>query len=934
MKSAKLIIPALALLLGSTAMVGCVQNNTPSHKEVKVTSINIRGNKNTVYLSERQTLQLEAIVNPDNATNKSVTWASNNLAVAEVDSAGLVTFKATGTVKVTCTSVENSSIKAEVTMVVKEDISQDMVFSSLLEPVLMDTYGARTDSLDKVESIQTNKNPNRASYYENEEGGADSYKVGNQNAFKFNVRGSFIDPAHPEADPKEYSNPKLVVKFFEYNESTHAYDELSEAAAAEVVSVSADLKSFTFRNNVKGNYKVKVDADRTYYQVSEHLQPLEFAFEVVDGYNVYTAKELSVYDNSVKFDGTGGSYWDSIKAAEGLSNVNAKGIVLQADITIRDSDLPAEYFISEAAVKQYAQNDPSDLEKFVEFYQTYDPTFNADKAKAVLTGSLYDRVCVYDRNTTEDTNFNFEGNYFKVDASNITQVHAFWSKIGRPLEQGDKPGAEVSQEGGTQGSHADLFGINWSSDNSSPYDQVGWDNCSGGKVNFKNTTFIGNGERSDDNKYIGGLINFKGEGTEFTFSNILTSKTFVTFMSNDRGPGECAEGKEPFETVMTIDRCKGFDSYNSLVYIWGSRHNTVSNSFMTGAGGGIFLMDEAGANSLEGSHRVPEVDCYNVYFENKVTGQEPWFVDHNAQSYVQQFIKLGSKDAYKIVQEDPGYLGWIGKNAKDTNGKTYVSKDSDNMSYVNLIALDICADSFNNNDKRALRGHFAIHNGTEEYNLDMNKLEADPTQPQNVLAGFKYQLASEAMGMIIETQKGAGVVTQSDLSDGVIFADMAALMEDATFAATCEALDESLDGFKNIMAGQLGSMRFLESYSTTNPANLDPNSETYIATVFTPLVQGIILDKVKDGVVDYLVDHGYTEQQAREYIETDEGKAMVNQRYAQAWSAAEQGVGILQGMIADKALAVRQSICSNDYIGFYLKPGLGVNYIGMVFGME
>ncbi len=933
MKSAKLIIPALALLLGSTAMVGCVQNNTPAKKETKVTNVAIRGYKNTVYLHDTPTLQLQAVVTPTEATNKNVRWSSGNVDVAEVSQTGLVTFKTTGQAKIICTSVEDESIKAEVTMTVKEDISQDMTLVSLVEPALMDSYGARTAKLDKIENIQTNKNPNRTTYYENEEGEADSYKVGNQNAFNFNVKATFVDPARPDADPVTYDGPKLVVKFSKYNETTHEYEELTDAAAAELVTVANDLKSFTFKNNVKGLFEVKVDADKTYYRVDEHVEPVSFKFEVVDGFNVYTAKQLSAFDNSVKFNDSTKSYWDDIKASEGLTDVDAKGIVLQADLTITNSDLPSEFFVTEAAVNQYATNAHSDLEAYVNFYKTYDPSFDEAKAKAQLTGSLYDCVSVFTRNTTEDTHFNFEGNYFKVDASTISQVRAFWSQIGRPLEQGDMPGAQVSKEGGTEGSHAELFGINWSSDNSTPADLITWSKCSGGEVNFKNTTFIGNGERSDDNKYIGGLINFKGEGTDFSFTNVLSSKTFITFMSNVRGENEHDEGQERVETRMTVDRCKNFDSYNSLVYIWGSQHNLIKNSFMTGAGGGIFLMDEPGANSDKETsvHYKPEVDCQNVYFENKVTGTEPWFSDHNASSYVQTFIKLGSKDAYKTSEQDPGYLGWIGRNAKESEGKTYVSKDSKEMSYVNLIALDICADAFKDNDKRALGGRFTINNGPTAYSLGMSKLD-DPT---NILAQFKQGLVDQDMGVIVETQYGAGLVTKADLSDGAIVANMAALMEDQEFSATCDALDQVLDGFKNIMAEQLGQMTMLESYSTSNQVNLDPNSPKYISTVFTPLVQSIIRQKVVEGVVENLMENqGMTKEQAEAYVQTPDGQTIVDNQYAQAWGAAEQGVATLQSKIAERAINVRKSIASGDYMGMYLKPGKSVNYIGMVMGLE
>ena len=71
-------------------------------KEVAVTSVTLNQAKG--YLENGSTLALEATVKPDNATNKTVTWASSNTAVATVSSTGQVTAKGNGTTQITATA--------------------------------------------------------------------------------------------------------------------------------------------------------------------------------------------------------------------------------------------------------------------------------------------------------------------------------------------------------------------------------------------------------------------------------------------------------------------------------------------------------------------------------------------------------------------------------------------------------------------------------------------------------------------------------------------------------------------------------------------------------------------------------------------------------------------------------------------------------------
>ena len=71
---------------------------------VSVTGVTL--DKATATLDINQTLTLVATVAPENATNKAVTWASDNTSVATVDNSGKVTAVAAGTANITVTTAD------------------------------------------------------------------------------------------------------------------------------------------------------------------------------------------------------------------------------------------------------------------------------------------------------------------------------------------------------------------------------------------------------------------------------------------------------------------------------------------------------------------------------------------------------------------------------------------------------------------------------------------------------------------------------------------------------------------------------------------------------------------------------------------------------------------------------------------------------------
>ncbi|MDD4378132.1 MAG: Ig-like domain-containing protein, partial [Eubacteriales bacterium] len=76
---------------------------------IKVESVSITGASEVAVGS---TINLEATVSPDNATNKNVAWKSSNTAVAEVSSDGTVTGVKEGAVNITATAKDGSGKSA------------------------------------------------------------------------------------------------------------------------------------------------------------------------------------------------------------------------------------------------------------------------------------------------------------------------------------------------------------------------------------------------------------------------------------------------------------------------------------------------------------------------------------------------------------------------------------------------------------------------------------------------------------------------------------------------------------------------------------------------------------------------------------------------------------------------------------------------------
>ena len=118
-------------------------------------------NQTNVTLTEEDTIQLTATITPSNANNQTVTWSSNNDAIASVSSAGLVTAKTAGTVAITVRTNDGSNISTTCSIKVK---TKPVPIENILEEGNYVTYMDGTGVPRNCMVLYGPENPNYSIY--------------------------------------------------------------------------------------------------------------------------------------------------------------------------------------------------------------------------------------------------------------------------------------------------------------------------------------------------------------------------------------------------------------------------------------------------------------------------------------------------------------------------------------------------------------------------------------------------------------------------------------------------------------------------------------------------------------------------------------------------------------------------------------------------
>ncbi len=126
---------------GTATVTATAEDNSSVFVEIPVTvsgnlvtDINISPDNETIIMEDDVTLSAEVL--PSNASDKTVTWSSSNTDIATVNSAGVVTGVAVGTVTITATANDGSDVIGTATITVEPILVTDITVSPATATVI------------------------------------------------------------------------------------------------------------------------------------------------------------------------------------------------------------------------------------------------------------------------------------------------------------------------------------------------------------------------------------------------------------------------------------------------------------------------------------------------------------------------------------------------------------------------------------------------------------------------------------------------------------------------------------------------------------------------------------------------------------------------------------------------------------------------------
>ena len=480
-----------------------------------------------------------------------------------------------------------------------------------------------------------------------------SYYVGSQNDFKFvpMITVSTEEFGEVTQDFNAFSSDiKIWVKDGgEYVELTPTVDG-KVANYANYVTVNTYTHAYDFATLANGKeFKISVAPDNAYYMdinTEDAVAPIVFEVKVIDAFNVYTANELSAFDNDagndhIQLDAITGN-WDNFKAEKNIGTAE-NGIVLHNNITVTSSSLPSSYYWTKQGGYTYAAGTQNQI---------------------TMYDYLFDTTSIYRRILTTNVPFNFVGNYFTLDAEQLPVIAS--PDVYGPGDTSETYNYGTGAVRNKDYSNSELFDVQIMSDNA----QINVFN-----VNFKGNAHISelkdNAENADNPVYAGGVIFMRtireDTDTQTQFGSInlnnVILKTFFIGLKPEIG------------TTLNVNKVKLFDScYNAIFAISRSVTN-ITNSYIQRAGGPLIMMqyneddDYNASTEPQYYYEIPVVNASNSVLESYVKGDELWFKTLHADEYFED-IK-GFNPVFNML------------------GKSFLSLEENRANKMNFVALNM-----------------------------------------------------------------------------------------------------------------------------------------------------------------------------------------------------------------------------------------------------
>ena len=599
---------------------------------------------------------------------------------------------------------EDLDIVVRTTVVVNEKNESGLEFLAFDEPSFVTIY--KTNSQKQNAYTQTGSDGAKGfSVLGNK------YVVGDDNDFIF----SPILTVDNGTTSIELENYNAVFKVYLYNTSTTSYDLLTGDDLNEYVKINPYFHSLDFTDEAVGEaFKIvvlpKMNQDSTY--------EIEFEFDVIDGYNVYNAADLSVMDN-VNFN----DVWTELKTQNNIPiNLDVNAMILHRNISIEHTDIPNSFFWQASELNPSAPD--------------YNRVLGSLKDSSGQDGRVYWHA-IKDGGT-----FRFEGNYFTLSVENLP-------RIVRERNQ------STSEEGKAITTHTSLFFFNG----------IEHGNLKIGTYQLNNISLFGNAKKTENVIASGGILCFKKKNTVLQANNLLSQCWFIA-MFQDEGGRNMGYNQE--DVYMEINDCNVFDSYNTLIYNWGGTL-FINDSTFIGAGGPVMICDHVydKLNQTKEDGTTSEVKVTNSKLESLVVGLEGWFQTYGATSLATSIKQLdnlfnafgktildlsGQKMNLIAVYKHSGAEGLTATEIKGTfeveGFNTKLDVDSQNIKNImNSIIYGLAMQGLSQEEITTLLGQTAV---VEAYNGAVcvpgtNGLLypdiVDPEHPSEAYLNFAYTFA-------------------------------------------------------------------------------------------------------------------------------------------------------------------------------------------------
>ena len=441
------------------------------------------------------------------------------------------------------------------------------------------------------------------------------YRVGTDNPFVF-------IPSATDDKQQNIENIQTVATVYLWNENS--YVKLQDEELSAHVSIKDNRYQFT--DDAAGNtYKITIALSSIYDStLLGGSSSFDIEVAVEEGYNVYDALSLSVFDNvhtnAMEPLHAQTMPWDTQSIGDYAATL--KAVFIHANIDVARENLPQGYFFNST---------DTDFDSVKSSYSN--AKYSADDPKTLgdyLEGSLREGKYASDHgNLTQRALYGHTGtvtlygNYHQITVADDIKV---------VVDSGMKP---------TDGSfstepHYSLFG----------FESI---QRSQGIVTTDSAIYdlsvLGNAPREEVNGPQG-LLLIHSNAKNVTIDNIVSRNFFTNLIADLDGTNPDLVG------YNTISNCKWYDSYSNMVFDWQTAGGTITNCIMENAGGPLFVLEDANTNPSAGYVNSKwSVDELTV-LTGELSGQETWFVINNAAGYgaeLQSLMSLISNKNYTFT---------------------------------------------------------------------------------------------------------------------------------------------------------------------------------------------------------------------------------------------------------------------------------------------